>query len=212
MAGNPLNHNCKTCDIEHQFVPEINTPGNCLTECRYYYYISYSGQYKCTTYPMCPDDSKFFIKEKKKCVDDCIKDDTYKFQYKGECLEQCPENTSVLNNDYICRENIEEDKCLVSQKDIEISDFKDETILENLVKIYGQETNNQDNYISEYNNDDYNLLILKNSICVTDLNIKISNFDFGECYNKIKNHYNIENDLIIAFLENSKKDKNNPSI
>ena len=45
-------------------------------------------------------------------------------------------------------ENIEEDKCLVVQKDLEIYDFKDETILENLVKIHGQESNNQDNYIS----------------------------------------------------------------
>ena len=212
MAGSPSNHNCKTCDVEHQFVPEKNTPGNCLTECRYYYYISYTGLYKCTTYPMCPDEAKFFIKGKNKCLDDCIKDDVYKFKYKGECLEQCPESTFVINNDYICRENIDNDKCIIDQKDLAISDFSDQAILENLVKRYGEESNNQDNYISLYNNDNYNLLIFKKSNCVTDLNVRVSDFDFGECYTRIKNHYNIEDNLIITVLESLKKDKNNRTI
>ena len=126
---------------------------------------------------------------KKKCVDDCIKDDIYKFQYKSECLEQCPENTFVNNNDYICRENIEEDKCLVAQKDLEIYDFKDETILENFVKTHSRESNNQDNYISLYNNDNYNLLIFQNSSCVNDLNVKSSNFDLLFKKNTFANIY-----------------------
>ena len=63
-----------------------------------------------------------------------------------------------------------------------------------------------------YNNEIYNLLIFQKSACVTDLNVKVSNFDFGECYNKIKNKYNLEDDLIIAFLENFEKDKNNPAL
>jgi hypothetical protein len=161
---------------------------------------------------MCPDEAKFFIKGKNKCLDDCIKDDVYKFKYKGECLEQCPESTFVINNDYICRENIDNDKCIIDQKDLAISDFSDQAILENLVKRYSEESNNQDNYISLYNNDNYNLLIFQNSSCVNDLDVKSSNFDFGECYTKIKDHYNIEKDLIIAFLENIQKDKNNPSL
>ena len=45
-----------------------------------------------------------------------------------------------------------------------------------------------------------------------DLSLKVANVDFGECYNKIKDHYNIDEDLIIVLVENYKKlYKNKPT-
>ena len=135
------------------------------------------------------------IKSKKKCVDDCLKDNDFKFQYKGECLEECPENTLVINNDYICKENIDEDKCIVTKKEFSHSNLNDGDFVQSLVKRYVSESININNYILQYSNDNYNLLIFKNSTCVNELNIRISEIDFGKCYTSIQSNLNIEEDL-----------------
>ena len=41
----------------------------------------------------CPEKNSLIIEDKNKCIYDCQVDDTYKYQYNGECLEHCPENT-----------------------------------------------------------------------------------------------------------------------
>ena len=69
-AGNPEFHNCLTCDNDHMFRPDKSPKDNCITECKYYYYFNYNGQYKCTIYPQCPEDVKLLVKEKNKCLDD----------------------------------------------------------------------------------------------------------------------------------------------
>ena len=56
------------------------------------------------------------------------------------------------------------------------------------------------------------MIIFKNSICVTDLSIKISNVDFKDCYEKVKNFSNIDDDLIIAILDNYKNINTNKPV
>ena len=34
-----------------------------------------------------------YVKELNLCTDDCNKQETYKYQYGGFCLENCPDNT-----------------------------------------------------------------------------------------------------------------------
>ena len=41
----------------------------------------------------CPEKNSFIIEGKSKCIYDCKIDNNYKYQYNGECLENCPENT-----------------------------------------------------------------------------------------------------------------------
>ena len=48
---------------------------------------------------------------------------------------------------------------------------------------------------------DYSLVIYKNSSCIKELSLKIPKIDFGNCYEKIKEYYNIKQDLIICILD-----------
>jgi hypothetical protein len=40
------------------------------------------------------------IEEKKRCIDDCSKDNIYRYEYKNKCYIKCPPKTK--NNNYIC--------------------------------------------------------------------------------------------------------------
>ena len=40
--------------------------------------IQYNKQYKCTAYKECLKEVPYHIKDKRKCIDDCKNDDTYK--------------------------------------------------------------------------------------------------------------------------------------
>ena len=43
------------------------------------------------------------IKEKSKCIDSCINDDKYKYEYNNICYEACPNGTQQIN-DYLCED------------------------------------------------------------------------------------------------------------
>ena len=207
-AGNPENHYCLECDTDHMFRPDESSKDNCITECKYYYYFNYLGQYKCTIYPQCPEEAKLFIKEKNKCLDDCLKDNEYKYQYNGNCLLKCPEDT--INYNYICRKKVL-DICTLSTNEINSINSVANEGAETLVKNYIDEFSYTNNHISQYksDNNEYNMIVFKNSSCVSNLTLKISEIDFGDCYNKLKDYYNIEGDLIITIIENYKKLYNN---
>ena len=210
QAGNPEFHNCITCDTEHMFRPDNNPKGNCITNCKYFYYFTFAGQYKCTAYPKCPDEAKYFIKEKNKCVDECSKDSNYKYLYNGNCILECPEDT--INENYLCVKKNTDD-CTISLNKLNYMNFINDEEIETLVKSYTEEFGSTNNHISQYYNNDYNILILKNGDCVSELSLKISNVDFGICYNKTKEFYNIDykDDLVLVLVNSNKlKFYNNP--
>jgi hypothetical protein len=66
---------------------------------------------------------------------------------------------------------------------------------------YVEEFNYTNNQIIKYVNDEYSLVIYKNSSCIKKLLLEIPEIDFGECYEKVKKEYNITKDLVIAILE-----------
>ena len=47
-----------------------------------------------------------FIFEKNKCIDDCSKDDTYKFEYNKKCYSSCPNQTHNIINTYLCEKDL----------------------------------------------------------------------------------------------------------
>ena len=192
------------------FRPDESPKDNCVTECKYYYYFNYLGQYKCTVYPQCPEEAKLFIKEKNKCLDDCLKDNDYKYQYNGNCLLECPKDT--INDNYICREK-GTDICTLSTNEMNSVNLATSEGAEVIIKNYINEHTNTNNHISQYkiSNNQYNMIVFKNSSCISNLTLKISDIDFGDCYNKLKEYYKIDDDLIIAIVENYKLIyKNNP--
>ena len=75
-----------------------------MTKCFYFYYFNSYNQYKCTENNNCPEEANFIIKELKKCTNDCSKEEKYKYQYGGQCLENCPSGT-IPKEKNICKEN-----------------------------------------------------------------------------------------------------------
>ena len=200
--GNETDHNCLTCNTNYIFRPDELNKHNCVLNCTYPHYFSSYGQYQCSDKPQCPKEISLFIKEKNECVNDCKKDNIYKYQYNGICLKECPNNT--YNNTFLCEDIYIEDKCALSNNAIEFKNYNE--IIENIVKSYSEEFSYTDNHLSQYKNSEYNIIIYKNSNCIKELSLNMPTIDFGNCYSKIKNHYSINDSLIIVTIDKFNQD------
>ena len=118
--GNKVNHNCLSCEIDYRFKPFGSPTNNCVANCTYFYISSY-GQYKCLKSLPCPIEVNLLIKEKFQCIDDCKKDNEYKYQYNGYCLKNCPEKT--LNDNYLCKD-ISTYNCTLSENNNDFNCLK----------------------------------------------------------------------------------------
>lgn len=203
--GNEEFHNCLKCKKNFRFRPDKSPEKNCVVNCTYYYLSPY-GEYKCLENFICPEESKLMVIEKNACIDDCKKDDKYKYQYNGVCCEQCPEGT-LADDNKIC---IEQDItiCTLGTNKGYFNSNDDLSKIKVLVKSYIEEFNYKNNHISLYTNDVFKILIYKNSECFTKLNLYIPSVDFNDCYDKVKSYYSINEDLVIVIVE--KLGQNNP--
>ena len=210
-GGNHKTHNCKTCEKNYISKPDTTPTTNCVIKCPSYYYYSINNQYKCTEDEYCPLNYILLVKEKGKCSNDCKKDDTYKYQYDNQCLKECPDSTITDNDNFLCKD-----------KDINISvltetnhtffdkNFTDEEIAQ-LVENYMQNFYYTNNHISTYKSNNFSIAIYKNGETISNLSLSIPKIDFENCYTKIKEEHNINDDLIIV-LESEKVDKENDKI
>ena len=197
--GNEEQNNCTSCIDNYQFVPDIKRANNCFVKCEYYYYFNIYELYSCTSNFQCPAESNLLIRKKNKCIDDCSKDDTYQYQYSGECYIECPEGT--IPNGYKCEV---EKKNLCSLSNYNLSLTFNELIKENIdiySKNYAEEFNYTNNKIMNYTNKEYSLVFYKNVFCIKELSLTIPQIDFGDCYQKVQFNYNITEDLLIAILD-----------
>jgi len=74
-------------------------------------------------------------------------------------------------------------------------------IINTLVKTYIIEFVYTKHYVSMYENTNYNIIIYKDSNCLKELSIEMPNVDFQSCYTKVKNAYNITEELIIVIVD-----------
>ena len=198
-GGNSEQNNCSSCDgINYIKNPIEENSLNCVTKCKYHYYIK-NGIYKCTDIPFCPEEYYYIIKDKFKCIDNCINDKEYIFKYGDECFKECPNNTKVDNN--ICKDN-NTNKCQLTQSEVI---FINENItfneIEKLVIRYINEFNYTNNHVSLYKNLDYEIVIYINNKCILELELGIPKIDLGSCYEKVVNNYSLINrELIIAII------------
>ena len=228
QSGNDTNNNCDECLNNYIFLNESSVPSkNCYRECIYFFYFNETDQYVCTESNICPSPYNKLIEEKKKCIDECKKDDEFSFNFNNICVKECPENTKI---------DIDEKKCLESclPNQIELGNY----CYNNLPNNFNQFSNNQNNILIN-NNDKFqeqlsNILQQAyspengNSITIqrdddiifqiTDSkkelellknksnNINnISIIDLGDCEIKLRETYHInENDSLI-FVKNEKK-------
>ena len=98
-------HNCKTCDSDYTYIIDYNENNlNCYQNCTYYHYYNNTNQkYYCTEENKCPLDYNKLIPEKNECIDDCSKDNEYKYEFQKRCIKDCPSNTEKM--DYFCKLN-----------------------------------------------------------------------------------------------------------
>ena len=197
--GNENENNCTSCVNNYIFTPDINNTVNCVPQCKYLYYFNSYGFYSCSKNYQCPIEAYLLIRNKNKCIDKCFKDNIYKYQYSGECYEKCPDETNT--NGYKCEvKNI--NSCSISnfQLNITIDDIIENNI-DSYTKNYVYEFNYTYKQVINYKNNDYSLVLYKNSSCIKELSLTVPQIDFGECYSKIKIEYNISEDLLIAILD-----------
>ena len=204
--GDEFNNNCLTCDINHVKKSDYPKENNCIAKCPYFYYYTSYGQYKCTNNTNCPENENLYIKELKKCTNNCSKEEKYKYQYGGRCLESCPENTNPNPNNK-CIEEIE--SCSISENEIDISDILVSNYIDSNAKSYAKEFGYTKKHISFFYNSEYKIILYKDLNCIYKLNIKITKVDFQECYSKVKESIKpIEEELIIGLVERLYNQKN----
>ena len=151
------------------------------------------SNYYCTINDNCIDEFKFLIPEKNKCIDDCNKDNKYKFQFGNICYESCPQNTKPKNNNNIC-EPSESSSSIISKT------------VDNLVETFPVKNITCENDYVEFEEDvNYEIYIYLNNDCPEELQ-KHPSIEFGECYNSVKEINNIdENDELIVSKVTYKK-------
>ena len=137
--------------------------------CPHYYYCDELNNYYCINDNICPENYKNLIINKKKCVNQCLKDSYYKFEYKNHCYNSCPNGTiSSPNNAYLCKENNNKYKC--SPSDF----FNRKCVLNNT-------NNNSDSNINDNNiSKDEMLKDIKNEIMNGGMDDLISNVVINE--------------------------------
>ena len=173
------------------------------------------------------------IREKNKCIDYCYNDDKYKYEYNNICYNLCPEGTNISSKKkYLCEkeclddkpyENIINNECINECSTIELFNNKCK-LKNNNIKIYEQIIMNikdeilngtLDELIYKIINNDKEYLIIENNdikyeITKTDYQknkneyLNISIIRLGECENKLKKYYNIneKESLIIFKIDN----------
>ena len=104
--GNEIDHKCNECkdgyENKNDLINDFNET-NCYKKCEYYYYYDSNNTYYCTITNSCPQDYNKLISSKGRCIDECNKDNIYKYEYRNKCYIECPTGTKISNeNNYLC--------------------------------------------------------------------------------------------------------------
>ena len=200
MGGDYLNNNCLDCGSNFIKEPE-NKTSNCVENCKYLYYYNILGQYSCTEDEQCPNEASLIIRNKSKCINRCINDDTYKYQYNGECLISCPTGTETKDLN-ICQ--------ISNVATCSSSDFKlnlNETIAQDNVKLvaknYADEFYYTENHITRFSNKNFTMVLYKNSSCIDELKMNVTKIEYDSCIQQLKKDNNISEarNIIIAVID-----------
>ena len=141
------------------------------------------------------------IKQLKKCTYDCNKEEIYKYQYGGNCLEECPSDTSP-NEKNICKDN-NIDSCSKSKIEIDLQEFLMSGGVDATAKNYAKEFDYTNKHVSQYYNSIYSILLYKDVGCFEELNLDMAKADFGDCYTKVQNNLDPPSNqsLVVALIE-----------
>ena len=231
--GNETYNNCEQCIDNFRLYNNLENISNCYPKCNdnYNYYFNESNIYHCTENSGCPEKYNKLIIDKAKCIDDCKKDDIYKYEFKNDCYNKCPENTYTnetkeffcilsSNNEYYTHESnfinsSESENKYECNKDNNIYDIcyfqniKNDANILNIIKqnidsLYDSEKGK----IQIIKGDDdviYQITNSKNEkelLENTDLNKQnLTILDLGKCEDKLKQIYNIDDKDSLIYLK-----------
>lgn len=205
--GDKNDHKCLTCANNYRMNPNKNN--SCVMKCKYLFYFTNFGEYKCTNDNQCPEEANILIKDLSKCTSDCKNEGDYQFQYNGECIKSCPDGTEINNETKICQIK-DKHQCSYNLFELFLDNSIQKNEIEKIAKDYVKEFYYTNNHISNYISDKFSIIIYKNSECIKKLKLSLPTIDFGECYKNVKDNYSIKEDLIIGVID-SYTNKNNSS-
>ena len=70
-----------------------------------------------------------------------------------------------------------------------------------MAKSYLNEFNYTNNHISLYTDNNYYIILYKNRECIDKVSLAMPKIDFKKSYDKVKNSYGIEEDLLISIVD-----------
>ena len=211
QGGNKNRNNCIKCEKDYREIKidDYSNEFNCYAKCPYFYINSYN-QYKCLDHLPCPKEAKYFINNKKQCIDNCKKDSQYIFAYNGNCIKECPNGTEIDNNDNtynICKDLDNSFKLAINNLELNYTSFIGE--IDTYVERYSDEFKYTNKHVTQYKSEEYTAIIYKDLDSINELSLDFPNFDFGKCYEEVKRANNISQELIVVII-NKNDDDNNP--
>ena len=229
--GNETYNNCKECIFNYTFYTNPDNIKNCYPICNNYYYFDESNNFTCTTNLKCPENYNKLILNKKKCVNECINDDIYKYEYNNKCYQTCPENTFFNEtNNYTCifklinNENITQKLITTTSNSEIVYECKNQNTLNNNCNFLNIENeieildiiqenmnllidpdNGKSQVIKGGSNTIFQITNGKNEkeLLLDDLsnNQNITILDLGECENILKKEYGINDTDSLIYLK-----------
>ena len=128
--GNDYDNKCIECKLGYSFIDDFDNNKNCYKLCKYYYYFDSKNKYHCTSENKCIPEYNKLIKDKNKCINNCIEDKEYKYEYNNICYKSCPNGAHISSkNNNLCEkecpkdmpyENIENNECMKECNSIEL--------------------------------------------------------------------------------------------
>ena len=242
IGGNDDTHNCQVCALDFPYTFPKNNYINCYNFCHYYNYNENNDTYQCQIEPKCfGENNKLIPGKNNSCIDDCSKDDKYKYEFRKICYEKCPDSESQIskNNNYFCDlkcpeerpfENIKNQQCIekceltdkfnnkcqlnyidTNTKTIDLS----KTIIENI------KNGSMSEVLSKVTNSNESFVMKEGKdshlISTLESNLKrvdFSSIDFGDCEKEIRSRNPIKDseELILYEVEHEVEGFNIPII
>ena len=224
----PCYPSCKNCselgDInDHKCIECISDFGFkdikfCYKNCLFYYYYDSSKIYQCTEKDECPKEKNKLIKEKMKCIEQCINDDTFQLEFNNTCYKSCPEGTTISkDNNHLCLLECPENKPYESQnseciEECNAIDFfngickinnDSPTVIDNMAKTIKQQLNQTlDEFMMNISNSEQKDLLIKAKDTIYQITTTnnqnnndyedVSKINLGECENILRAKYDID--------------------
>jgi len=207
--GNETNNNCIECNSNLIFINESIDDTNCYEKCDNFYYFDESNSFHCTENKSCPYNYNKLIIAKNKCIDDCNKDNIYKYEYKNICYEKEQENleTTFIEDKIIISEspNIFESTTNIYQNTDKYNNIEIyNNIVDNIIKEYSPNSekskiiNGEENIIYQLTTSKNELELLNGN---SSDNYNLSIIDLGECEKILRQKYNIADEDFMIYLK-----------